>query len=299
MIMADIVTLDTSLILEKCPHFTYKDENVLFYDDLRDFPVAGENVKSMMYIFVLCMHGHATFAINGVSYDLKSAQAFICPPGHVVAGLMISPDFKCSVVCMTEGIIQASLSENMTLWTRALFVEKHYFVSLESDEITSYLQKFYEVVRFQITHDNPFAVEIMSSLLKALLLNYCGMLILTGIGGETPASTGGQKLFDDFMRLLGGESPRRHPVEYYAEKLCVTGKYLSQVCRKTSGKTALEWIHQYVTEDVRTLLTSTSLSIKEIAARLGFPNVSFFGKYVREKLGCSPREFRRNKGLKG
>nr|WP_314996334.1 helix-turn-helix domain-containing protein [uncultured Prevotella sp.] len=40
-------------------------------------------------------------------------------------------------------------------------------------------------------------------------------------------------------------------------------------------------------------LRTTDLSVKEISHRLGFPNTSFFGKYVKDHLGCSPLEYRR------
>jgi len=64
------------------------------------------------------------------------------------------------------------------------------------------------------------------------------------------------------------------------------------VCKRESGKTALEWIQEYVSEDIRYYLTGSELSVKEIANRLGFPNISFFGKYVRERFGVSPKKLR-------
>ena len=55
--------------------------------------------------------------------------------------------------------------------------------------------------------------------------------------------------------------------------------YLTKVTREVSGKTALEWIREYTEAYVRYYLLNTDLSVKEIAEELGFPNLSFFGKY--------------------
>ena len=75
-------------------------------------------------------------------------------------------------------------------------------------------------------------------------------------------------------------------------KLCISPKYLTAVCKKNSGKTANEWITEQVLEDIRYYLRQTDLSIKQICDRLGFPNPSFFGKYVKDHFGMTPMEFR-------
>ncbi|MBR1622282.1 MAG: AraC family transcriptional regulator [Prevotella sp.] len=86
---------------------------------------------------------------------------------------------------------------------------------------------------------------------------------------------------------------KHRPVEYYASELCISPKYLSVICKNNSGKTANEWIREHVLEDIRYYLRNTDYSIKEICNQLGFPNPSFFGKYVKEHFGVTPAQFRR------
>ncbi len=85
---------------------------------------------------------------------------------------------------------------------------------------------------------------------------------------------------------------KRQKVESYAKELCISPKYLTAVCKKNSGKTANEWITEHVLEDIRYYLKQTDLSLKQICDRLGFPNQSFFGKYVKDHFGMTPMEFR-------
>ena len=74
--------------------------------------------------------------------------------------------------------------------------------------------------------------------------------------------------------------------------LNITPKYLSVVVREVSGKTPTEWIHYYAVNVIAQRLTQTKKTIKEISVELNFPNPSFFGRFVREHLGCSPKEYR-------
>ena len=68
---------------------------------------------------------------------------------------------------------------------------------------------------------------------------------------------------------------------------------ISTICRSTSGKSPMMWISEYVIEDIIHYLKNTDLTAKEISEALGFPNASFFGKYVRVHLGASPSEYRK------
>ena len=102
----------------------------------------------------------------------------------------------------------------------------------------------------------------------------------------------GELLFRKFIKLLSSYEATDRSVKGYAEKLCVTPKYLSTVCKSVSGKTALEWIHDFLADSITHKLKYTDVSIKEIADELGFPNISFFGKFVKSRFGVSPKEYR-------
>lgn len=74
-------------------------------------------------------------------------------------------------------------------------------------------------------------------------------------------------------------------------------RYFSSVIKEKSGSSALQWIIQNVITEAKYLLDNTDLSIKEIATKLNFPTQSFFGKYFKQYVGISPKEYR-NKLIK-
>ena len=86
-------------------------------------------------------------------------------------------------------------------------------------------------------------------------------------------------------------------VTFYADKQCLSARYFSSVIKEKSGSSALQWIIQNVITEAKYLLDNTDLSIKEIATKLNFPTQSFFGKYFKQYVGISPKEYR-NKLIK-
>lgn len=95
-------------------------------------------------------------------------------------------------------------------------------------------------------------------------------------------------VFKRFMEMMNTLNTHNHSVEWYASRLNVTAKYLSEVCRKSSGRPASAWIKEYSILDIKKYLKDETRSIKEVAFTLGYPNLSFFGKCVRRWFGVSP-----------
>ena len=79
---------------------------------------------------------------------------------------------------------------------------------------------------------------------------------------------------------------------YFADRLCISPKHLSMVVKKVSGRTASDWIDDYVILQAKQLLRSSSLTIQEVSRELNFSNQSFFGKYFKKHVGMSPSEYR-------
>ncbi|GAY29767.1 AraC family transcriptional regulator, partial [Prevotella sp. MGM2] len=100
-------------------------------------------------------------------------------------------------------------------------------------------------------------------------------------------------IFDKFIHLLSDNFRSERNVSWYSDQLCLTPKYLSEVVKNVSGRTAGQWIANFVVMEIKQLLANTSLSVKEIAVRLNFSNQSFLGKYFKNATGFSPSDYRK------
>ena len=101
-----------------------------------------------------------------------------------------------------------------------------------------------------------------------------------------------ERLYKDFITLLSTTPIRPREVDWYAGQLNISSKYLSKICRENSGRSASEWIREYAMLDIKCHLRNSSLSIKEVANRLGYSSLAFFGKTVKRWFGVTPSELR-------
>ena len=83
-------------------------------------------------------------------------------------------------------------------------------------------------------------------------------------------------------------------IGFYADRLCVTNKYLSTLLKQYTGMTALEWIERHVVLYAKSCLTSTTMSVQQISDELDFPSQSVFGKYFKRVEGLSPKAYRQS-----
>ena len=113
---------------------------------------------------------------------------------------------------------------------------------------------------------------------------------------QTPETTTRQtELFHRFVALVHEHSSQQREVSFYADKLCISTRYLSTIVRNIAHSSAKEFIDRSVLLEIKMLLQSTDLSVQEIAYRLHFPDQSYLGRYFKKHTGESPTEYRNTK----
>ena len=96
-----------------------------------------------------------------------------------------------------------------------------------------------------------------------------------------------------FLTMLeAGEYREHREVTYYADRLCVTSKYLSEVSKKASGYAANYWINRYTILDISRQLRNKSLTFVQISDMFGFSSPAYFSRYVQQNLGVKPSDYR-------
>ena len=97
-----------------------------------------------------------------------------------------------------------------------------------------------------------------------------------------------------FLTLVRNNYKDERTVEFYADKMNMTQKYMTTLIKKSSGKSAMQWIQEYVILDAKTQLSTSMSPIKQISYDLNFPSQSFFGRYFKRATGMSPLDYRRS-----
>jgi len=106
------------------------------------------------------------------------------------------------------------------------------------------------------------------------------------------------ELFHRFMSLMRTHCTEQHDVAFYADRLCISTRYLSSITHAISGRSAKEMINKALLLEIKVRLRSTDLSIQEIAYDLHFPDQSYLGRYFKRHTGQSPTEYRNGSASK-
>lgn len=275
-------------------NLVYADDDIaIISDTVREF-LASKEARLTMNFILTVQSGRISCTVNHQRVELKANQYVICPPNVGVSDIMSSPDFSYRALFFTNRILRAFLREKITVWDALMCTRKVKVFNMD-EQYHSLHDHFFSVLQIcaHKGQDKPYTSDVIRALVRAAFIGLGSQLEIAD-KADIPQPQGNMdKLFRDFMALLGGSEIRHNTVAYYAEKLCVSPKYLSSVCKRNSGKTANDWIAERLQEEVRYSLEHTNLSIKQICYQLGFSTPSFFSKYVRANFGVTPLQLRR------
>lgn len=267
----------------------YNDGKLAFISNLKDIDVSSM-VQTEIYVIALVLEGKAQVNINGTTYVAYKNDIFICPPNNIIESSLSSVDFQCQCIGMSREYIHKLLPMADNIWDIKLLFEKNPVFTLSPNEVTVWKQ-YYDLLCSKVHLPSVVQEKVINLLMLAFFYDMQNHLSRV-IQLPSRSYTSGECLFKKFIDLLETSYPKNREVSYYADRLNVTPKYLSSICKAASMQTASSLIDQYVLKDVEYLLKYSSKTIKEIVNELDFPNISFFGRYVKKHLGMPPRALR-------
>lgn len=248
------------------------------------------------YMLALCTGGEFTVNINLNEHKVKAGEMAINYPENIIelkdfssdgSGLfmIISPNFLSTLQIDIESIIP-------------LYVQfkNNPVIKLNKDEL-SYLNDYYKILKKTVNSNFARRKECFRGQISSLVY------IVSDIFNRHAADNGifedskkGRRdmLFEKFMTLLSENHKDERELKFYADKLFITPKYLSTLIKEISGRSAADWIDEYVIMEAKSLLKYSNMSIKEISYFLNFPSQSFFGKYFKQHTGMSPGTFKKS-----
>lgn len=273
----------------------YSDGDISLMTDINDLSELN-GIKSDSYLFLASRKGRLQIDINGNTHTIKEGERLTVLPQNFTDNILVSVDADIVMLRLSVRIVSDLMREHIDKWNRMIYICKAYRMSAVKN-LEEQMQFYYRLILSKTMNpDQKYHKEIIRTIIKAILLE-----MLSNMETDQCQSAEGENKtqfqFNRFLQILSSEDVKHRPIDFYADRLCISSKYLSVICSKVSGKSARQWIDEYTIEDIRYHLLNTDYSIKEIAYRLGFENLSFFGKYVKRHFGNSPSELRsiRNK----
>ena len=254
-------------------------------DSLND----NEPFKVDVTMAIIYEQGSAVLKINMREYRLKAPCVLIVLAGQIYQPIYNSEDLKTKVIVISRSFSDTlfpSFGETQQLYMSVL---KQPVIVTDNDQMV--FTRYYELMSDLVkSPESDFKLEAARHLTLAMFYGYTH--IKHTLSEDDTRKNRKNELHSDFLNLLHKNYKREREMTFYAEKLFVTPKYLSQVIKDVTGHSAMKYIEDYVISESKALLSSTNMTIQQISDELNFPSQSVFGKYFKRIVGVSPREYR-------
>lgn len=270
----------------------YMDDGLVLTDRIADAPIPSEPTRMNFILMALCRKGRAQYSIDTREQIVKPGDLLFISERHIVDNYMASPDFECLCIMVSTEFYHGFIQNVKNVSSLLLFSMNNPVVPLTPREIQVY-GNYYQTIREKMADtSHHYRTELVKALLLAMFYDMSNVIYRVELSVSKSQSRA-DVIFANFVRLLEQHFRTKRRVSWYAEQLCITPKYLSEVVKQVSKRTPNEWIDNYVILEIRVLLKNSTKSIKEITEELHFPNQSFLGKYFKEHVGVSPSDYRR------
>ena len=275
-----------------------EQKNVIITDSLQHLQgnnysfYCNEDCFSRYLVHALCTGGSCRFVFNEREFELQEGDLMIVRKGKLIEWMHPSADFRVKIIYINSDFINLCLPQNNygTKGQIALFLNPVMHLTPEQRETC--LRDFLMVEQRLGDTGHHFRRDILIAAVQMLILDFFDFH--SHLYDETDISTTSASIMNRFLSMLEDGTFRRHrEVSYYADCLCVTSKYLSEVSKKVSGYAANYWINRYTTLDIARLLRDKSLTFVRISDMFGFSSPAYFSHYVQQHLGVNPTEYRK------
>lgn len=242
---------------------------------------------------ILCFQGKMDFLFDGRPFTLESHCGMIVRVQRLLEAMKFSPDFSAKCIYVSPSYVEfcTPRSNYGIRGSLSLFQNPVMHLNDEQFERLNMDFRYMEYRYYQDSH--RFQEDIMYCCTQALFLDYFDFRASETNDDKEPVSEQSASIMSRFLGLLNeGNYVKHREVTWYADKLFVTPKYLSEICKNVSGKAANYWINRYVTIHIRRLLRERDLSFTQISDMFEFSSPAYFSRFVQKNLGATPSAFR-------
>ncbi|MDR0421509.1 MAG: helix-turn-helix domain-containing protein [Proteiniphilum sp.] len=267
--ITDIVTLDR-IGKENILHFPFRSNEV---------------------IVLVCTGGSLKAKLETRDFVLEKNVLLAILPNRIFEITEYSSDFRSIAF-----ILKTSFWDKKESFSEAMELQQH-FLNEGGMKLTENCMKetlaIYRLIKNRIAEKGLFSRQIIQQYVNVLFYNAYAILQQKNRQETAEKPPAKEFVFEQFIRLVERNYRERREIGFYADKLHVTAKYLSALIRSASGKTAAQWIREYLTIEAKMLLKSGKMSVQQVSNELNFHDQSHFGVFFKKQVGCSPKVYQK------
>ena len=246
----------------------------------------------MNYVgLIVCEKGYFCFDVDKKKFTARAGETVFLSEGNNFSIGELSDDLRVSILFYHIDPIREILGSSivaMYLYTTLTPEPCYVWTSGEESDLARYIAL---LGRHRKSAQNPFDNHECKLLLLALTYRLCSIYSRRIIEEKNVA---GHKIdtFIKLIRLIEKYYMQERGVAFYADKLCLSPKYLSALSKSVCGYTVQELVFRAIIRKSIFWLKNTNKSVQEISDDLNFPNASFFGTFFKKQTGLAPSYYR-------
>ena len=268
------------------------DDDLLLSDQINLAPMPRDPRKMSFILIGLCTKGQIKYRMDTEEQTVEAGDLLVVSERHIIEEYKPSSDMEGLCIMMSVDFFHEIIKTVHDVSSLFVFARMRPILKLQPEEIETFKEYFQFIKQKLSDNHNHFRKDLIRTLMLAMFYDVGNVIYRVKNFNESLMSS--EKVFTAFLKTVEENCRKERRVAWYAQQLQITPKYLSQAVKRVSGQAAVEWIENYVTMELRVMLKNSSLSIKEIANEMNFPNQSFLGKYFKEHTGMTPSAYRKS-----
>ena len=249
----------------------------------------NEPFRIDMTMAIIYEQGSADLKINMRDYHIEAPAVLLVLNDQIYTSAGHSEDLRSKVILMSRSFSDSLFANSGEILPLKSSIMKNPVMKIENEE--NVFGQFFQLLQnIAASPRQEFKIESARHLTLSMFYGYSHMK--HEVNEVKSTNSRQEEIFTKFTELLERHHKKEREIAFYADKMCMTSKHLSQVIKDYTGKTALGIIEEYVISEAKSMLLSTTMSIQQISDELNFPSQSVFGKYFKRVAGISPSEYR-------
>lgn len=263
--------------------------SILLFNTVDDQKLPSDFLRRY-HIHILCRAGKAQFSFMDKTYTMEQGDWTIWQMSSEISDALYSSDFNADFLLVDSDFLLEYNPEKVWASKAFVFIKQNPIFHLSERGMAMVEYNFIQFRR-RLAEPHLFQTDILGKQLQIFLLDLWE-IYRSAIENVHNADNSTSLLFTRFMNMLPSYSKTEREVAFYADKLCVSAKHLSEMVKKSSGHPASYWINGYSMQEIYSLLKRPDLTLAEIANLMNFYNPAHFTRFVKKQTGKSPSELR-------
>ncbi len=240
---------------------------------------------------MLCLAGSGSFVFNKRCYHITKNDLVVIPTPHKVRNLAAHDDLQVEWFAADYQFLQNQLPSNNYSIGGSISLNQDPVIHVSENEASIIRADFHRLKERMGCRELMFYRELMGSLCLTMMYDIFEVHSQRD-ATESHTDRAGYIVKQLIDLLATGISRTEREVRYYADRLNVSPKYLSETVRRMTGQSVTAYINNYTIPLLKEYLGDERLSLTQIAELMNFSTLSYFSRYCSKHLGQSPSKYR-------